>query len=272
MQAMEIKKELEKLNIYDAQSLQKNCFCYHRAYDFIYEVIGGIPSGTDLTVIINTIVNELYLRVCWMCLVPSQYKDLMWYRKYVRTAIYGDDNLINVDQFFISYFNAILISQYLSQYAITLTPASKSGEFAESADLKQCTFLKNATGEFHSLFVPHMEYDALIEIINWIRPIKGISDDQLCEDNCNSMLMNLFFYGRARFNEVRDRILAIKPSYKLLVFTYLEQEFLQHGIMADPNNDYGFTKTQRFVPVLEHNIFPDEFNYGSTNSNANLSN
>lgn len=252
--------------------IAKNCFCYHRAYDFIYEVIGGIPSGTDLTVIINTIVNELYLRVCWMCLVPSQYKDLMWYRKYVRTAIYGDDNLINVDQFFISYFNAILISQYLSQYAITLTPASKSGEFAESADLKQCTFLKNATGEFHSLFVPHMEYDALIEIINWIRPIKGISDDQLCEDNCNSMLMNLFFYGRARFNEVRDKILAIKPSYKLLVFTYLEQEFLQHGIMADPNNDYGFTKTQRFVPVLEHNIFPDEFNYGSTNSNANLSN
>lgn len=234
--------------------------CHHRNRKFIYQTIGGMPSGWDGTVNINTLANEVYLRVCWMLLVPRHYRDLINYKRFVRSAIYGDDNFLSVDQNFISFYNGMTISKILLQYGIVLTPATKSGEFTQqSIPLVDCTFLKNSTGLFHGKFVPLMEMDALLESINWIRPIPEVSNDQLCEDSCNMVLMNLFFYGSTIYNHIRDKILAYKPNYKLLSFHFLTAEFLQHGIVTDPNNSFGFTKNNNKSPFTKPLDLDEEF-------------
>jgi len=234
------------------------CFCHHRNEYFIYETIGGMPSGWDGTVNINTLVNEMYLRVCWMLLVPLHYRDLTHYRRFVRTAIYGDDNALTVDNHFISIFNGAAIARTLLPFGIVLTPATKQGGFeADSIDLMECTFLKNSTGIFEGKYVPLMEIDALLESINWIRPSSEFTNDQLCNENCNMVLMSLFFYGPVIFNSIRDKILSYKPKYTLLSFYHLRAEFLQEGIVTDPMNSYGFTKNNNHSPFAHQSQLED---------------
>jgi hypothetical protein len=195
-----------------------------------------------------------------MLLVPPQYKDLIHYKRFVRSAIYGDDNMLSVDMHFISFYNGKTISLILLDFGITLTPATKSGSFTGlSTPIFECTFLKNSTGILDSKYVPLMDMDALLESLNWIRPIPEVSNDQLCEDTCNMVLMNLMFYGEEVFSRIRNKILVLRPHYKLLSFHFLKAEFFQYGIVTDPMNSFGFTKNSYPSAFIEQSVLDDEY-------------
>jgi hypothetical protein len=237
--------------------ISETTFGLHRLADLIYEVINGMPSGFDGTANFNSCVNEIYLRVCWMILVPVHFRDLTHYKRFVRSIVYGDDNGITVDQRFISVFNGINIQKVMADINITYTPASKSGEFSISKPLLEMSFLKNTTGILNGFYVPLFERAALLETINWIR--KCDDHEKACEDNCNSVLRNLFFYGRDEYNLIRTAIQRQKPKYILLEFRFLLEEFLQHGSVYDPLNDYGFSRSTRPTTGLERPSLDAEF-------------
>jgi len=96
-----------------------------------------------------------------------------------------------------------------------------------------------------------MEMDALLDTLNWIRPKADITNAQLCNDNCNMVLMNLFFYGQYQFELIRNKILALQPAYSLLTFHFLNAEFLQEGILTDPINNFGFTRNSNQTPFTK---------------------
>jgi hypothetical protein len=220
----------------------------HLFHTWFYTVAKSLPSGIDLTVVINNLVNECGMRIAWTRLVPSPYNSFYYYRRYVRTSMYGDDNIVSVDRFFLTYFNQLTVTKFFSQYNITYTNADKTESSTEYAPLEELSFLKCKTNKLFGFYVPIMDEEANLETLNWITKCKEYTPHTLCENNCNSVLRNCFFSGAAYFNKIRNMILSVQPSYNLLTFTFLRNDFLSTGKISDEFNEFGFTKSASFRP------------------------
>jgi hypothetical protein len=95
-----------------------------------------------------------------------------------------------------------------------------------------------------------MEPDDNLETLNWITKSKDQTVDELCEANCNSVLRNCFFSGKPYFEMIRNKIIEAKPSYNLLTFYHLYQDFTQTGQLTDEFNEFGFTRsTTARIPI-----------------------
>nr|UZN89637.1 polyprotein 1 [Cassava Congo sequivirus] len=133
---------------------------YALAGSIMYRVTGGIPSGFPLTVIVNSLVNEFFLRFSFKRLVRlSLYReasiialveervrylkdflqddDALILQKArqivtqpmvsksvmddsVTIAVYGDDNLVSVHEKYASIFNLCTISSFLANFGVVL--------------------------------------------------------------------------------------------------------------------------------------------------------
>lgn len=216
---------------------------------FIYCTRGGVQSGSPLTVVINTIVGECYLRIAFMKLMPEGMNSLYYYRRYIRTKIYGDDNVVSVPLDYIEFYNAKTVGDFLRPYKIYYGAAIKGTEQVAFKKITETSFLKNAIGKMHGFYVPLMEKSACLETINWIRQC----NDELgaCEDNINSVLRALYFYGRQEFDTWREKILKAEGRFNLLSFRELDAEFREYGVIASWGNDYGFTKQTAVKPEIQ---------------------
>jgi hypothetical protein len=211
---------------------------------YVFMLNGGVSSGLDLTVVINTICNEIYFRIAWQALVPAKFKDLMYYRENVASAIYGDDAMFAVKDEFLQYFNLVTISKYFEQFGVTLTRADdKLGVLQEYVPVENFTFLKCAIGVHHFKYVPIYSELLCVEIILWIR--KCPDEKKACMDNCNSALRMLFFHGRKIFDKWRNRILAYEPSFQLVSYDYLDENFLNYGHLNTADNDFGYSRSEK---------------------------
>lgn len=207
---------------------------------FILEIAGCMPSGWFLTFVMNSLVNAVLMRICWIALVSKPFNDLKYFRDYVREKYAGDDNLMAVaDQFLIEY-NAISISEFLKEYDQIYTPALKTGNIVAYQKLVDCSFLKTKTSILYSRYVPIFDYEQCLETSNWIRK----TDDpfKATEDNCNDVLRNIFFYGQDTFEKVRGKMLEASSGMNLISYHSLRDAFLQYGSIPDPHGSYSFSK------------------------------
>ena len=208
-----------------------------------YQINGCMPSGWYLTFVVNSLVNAVLMRLCWLETVPAPLNDLVYYRRYVREKYAGDDNFLTVADPFLPYFNACSIRDYLLKYDQVYTPASKMGEIVPYKNFTECIFLKNTTGKLYEKYVPLFNIEANLETLNWIRKNNTISADDLCEANCNDVLRRFFFYGKDAFMRIRSKILLAKPHYNLVNFYSLSETFLEIGKITDPSGIFKYTKT-----------------------------
>lgn len=215
---------------------------YHVFEKWIYGTTHSLPSGIDVTSIVNTLVNEINMRVAWMSVMPIEKRSLFNYRKMVRTSIYGDDNMVTVRGDCLEQFNSFILRDFFKEYNITYTAAVKHEELKKYEPLLDLSFLKQKTGMLGPYYVPLMSDEDNFETINWIRQHEFSTPDELTEANCNDVLRNLFFHGRDRFNELRNHILELKPKYLLIDYASLFTEFMGMGTLSDPLNQFGFTR------------------------------
>jgi len=79
------------------------CIGYDTAFPVVnvngdlVEFFGTNPSGHPLTVIVNSIVNSLYMRYAY-CLINPQGKNCRHFKKNVNLMTYGDDNAMGVSR------------------------------------------------------------------------------------------------------------------------------------------------------------------------------
>lgn len=215
----------------------------HAFENWVYSVDHSLPSGIDMTVVINNLVNECGMRIAWTRLVKQPYNSFYYYRKYVRTSLYGDDNIVSVSRLFVEQFNQLSVTNFFKNYNITYTNADKTESSQAYSPLEELTFLKCATGMLEGYYVPIMDESSNLETLNWITRTKDFTADQLCENNCNSVLRNCFFSGRIYFDKIRSSILSVKPSYNLLTYNFLLHDFLSTGKLTDDFNEFGYTKS-----------------------------
>jgi hypothetical protein len=115
-------------------------------YDFfgtLVQFFGSNPSGHPLTVVINSLVNSLYMRYVYYKIARD---DSWWhipdFDRVVSLMTYGDDNIMTVKKGYDSY-NHTRIAQEFDLVGITYTMADKGAASVPFINLQDASFLKH---------------------------------------------------------------------------------------------------------------------------------
>nr|QQL13867.1 polyprotein [Bean pod mottle virus] len=112
----------------------------------VWRVECGIPSGFPLTVICNSIFNEMLIRYSYEKLLrqakaPSMF--LQSFKNFISLCVYGDDNLISVHEYVKPYFSGSKLKSFLASHNITITDGiDKTSATLQFRKLSECDFLK----------------------------------------------------------------------------------------------------------------------------------
>jgi hypothetical protein len=192
---------------------------------------GSNPSGQILTVILNCIVNSLYMRYAW----KTSGNNVREFRKFVRLLTYGDDNVIGINPEFKDVFNHCVIQAELAKIGVIYTMADKEAESVPFLHASQISFLKRSWvfNPDVGSYVARLEHDSIAKSLLMHLPSKTVCDQKLACDSMYCALLEYFNYGREKFEEKRTQFQAVIvkreleayattfPSYDELVGKYL---------------------------------------------------
>lgn len=166
----------------------------------LVQFFGSNPSGHPLTVIINSLVNSLYVRYSYMSLNPK--KECYSFQDNVRLFTYGDDNIMGVSPD-VPWFNHTTLSQALSWLDIKYTMPDKETESVPYIHIKDATFLRRSWrwDEDVGALVCPLEHDSIEKMLMvWTRS-KSIVEEQQCIATVASANMEYFWYGKQIYEE-----------------------------------------------------------------------
>jgi len=220
---------------------------YNIAYDHIFKLQCGSPSGAFNTVIINSLCNMMYMRCAWIGIMKEKNMRLASassFKKYVNMFVYGDDIIASVKEEVIGIFNNQTISDYLAQFRVKYTDITKGESMRKYCTIEEATFLKCGFRHFTEtsvksgfwICVPNMQ--DVLDTTNWVRVPKGVRKEANIEDillkgardNCVDALRKSWFHGRNTFEEFQNKIRVFwrnHPSYRPTYFSFegLQREY-----------------------------------------------
>jgi hypothetical protein len=175
---------------------------------------GSNPSGHPLTVIINSIVNALYLRYCYIVL--SEKRECRSFKTYVNLLTYGDDNVMGVCRS-IPWFNHTAIVGALKTIGVEYTMADKESVSVPYININDVSFLKR-TWRFDAevgAFVCPLEEQSIHKMLCVNIPSKTISAEAQMLSVMNSAVREWFYYGRERFEVEREFLNNVCVKFEL---------------------------------------------------------
>jgi hypothetical protein len=220
---------------------------YNIAYDHIFKLQCGSPSGAFNTVIINSMCNMMYMRCAWIGIMKEKNMRLASassFKKYVNMYVYGDDIIASVKEEVIGIFNNQTISDYLARFRVKYTDITKGDSMRKYCTIEEATFLKCGFRHFTEtsvkagfwICVPNMQ--DVLDTTNWVRVPKGVRKEANIEDillkgardNCVDALRKSWFHGRNTFEEFQNKIRVFwrnHPSYRPTYFSFegLQREY-----------------------------------------------
>lgn len=167
----------------------------------LLEFFGTNPSGHPLTVIINSIVNSLYMRYAF-CILNPESEECTEFKRLVHLLTYGDDNTMGVDPS-INWFNHTAIQQALAQIGVEYTMADKEAISRPYISIDECSFLKR-TWRFEEelgLYTCPLEEASIHRSLTTWLPSKTIDKYKQMVDVVTSANNEYFFYGKEVFTK-----------------------------------------------------------------------
>jgi DNA-binding cell septation regulator SpoVG len=207
-------------NYTDEQLKVIKCIAYDTAFplvDFngdLVQFYGSNPSGHPLTVIINSLVNSLYMRYCYYILNPK--KECATFKTNVNLLTYGDDNIMGVNSK-INWFNHTTISRTLDSIGITYTMADKESESVPYICIDEATFLKRSWRFDHSVdnYLAPLELDSIEKMLTvWTRS-RSVTESEQIMSVISSACREYFFYGKEIFETKRNMFQDIINRHNL---------------------------------------------------------
>nr|WPR17488.1 MAG: non-structural polyprotein [Pseudoscorpian dicistrovirus 3] len=119
----------------------------HISGDVFYQWTHSQPSGCPITTILNCGYHSISARYVFLVVALTEkpeMADLSYYDKYVRHLNYGDDDLWNISDHIVGWFNQLTISAAYRTFGMEYTDEAKTGEMVESRLLSEVVFLKRA--------------------------------------------------------------------------------------------------------------------------------
>jgi hypothetical protein len=160
---------------------------------------GSNPSGHPLTVIINSLVNSLYMRYCFTEITG---KDPTEFKNFVNLMTYGDDNIMNVSEQ-IPSFNHTSIQLKLREVGVGYTMADKNAPSIPYINISECSFLKRTwryDDDFGGYVAP-LDHDSIEKMLMVWNRSKTISEQEQCIAVVSSAVMEYAYYGRMVFED-----------------------------------------------------------------------
>lgn len=185
-------------------------------FDFNSDLVmpnGGNPSGHSLTVIINSIMNSLYMRYVFYSVLPH----LVKFQSHVNLLTYGDDNMMSVARAIRDTFNQNTISAELSKIGIVYTDAHKSQIFDDFISFDKVTFLKRSfvfREEFGQYMAP-IEMDSIMKSLLYHIPSKaeGVLVEHQIAQTLVSASDEIFLHGEDVFLELQPKLEELASNY-----------------------------------------------------------
>jgi len=204
----------------------------------LVEFYGSNPSGHPLTVIINSIVNSLYMRYVYAKLNPRA--TAADFRQNVSLMTYGDDNIMSVNPN-IDWYDHSQIAHAFDTMGITYTMADKEAISIPFINISDASFLKRSwrfDGEMDA-YMPPLDHDSIEKsLMVWTRS-KAISREEQTIEIVSSAVREYFFYGKEVFSYkslmLRKALKKIGIDEWILPSTFpsweeLKNEFLTHSL------------------------------------------
>lgn len=169
----------------------------------LVEFFGTNPSGHPLTVIINSLVNSLYMRIAYYLCNP--HKECYSFKQNVRLFTYGDDNIMGVSKK-APWFNHTAIQKLLETIGVDYTMADKETESIPYIDIKDCSFLKRKwqfCEELQTWLCPLDEKSIIKSLTKWV-PSKTLGEHAQMVAIISSANSEYFFHGKEIF-ELRHK-------------------------------------------------------------------
>lgn len=183
----------------------------------ILEFYGTNPSGHPLTVVINSLVNSLYMRYAYCEIVGEGKCDD--FQKHVRLFTYGDDNIMGVSRDV--DFSHTKIQSALAKIGVTYTMAEKEAATVPFINIDDTQFLKRKwrfENELGMYTCPLDEESIRKSLTVWV-PSQTISPYQQMVDVISSANSEYFFYGKEMFEKHHaffKQILTLDPYCKFV--------------------------------------------------------
>lgn len=180
------------------------CEVAYPLIDFFGDLIqffGGNPSGHSLTVIINCIVNSLYMRYMFHVITHMEPEE---FKKFVALMTYGDDNGLGVSEK-LPEFNHTTISKTLATYGVEYTMADKESESVPYIHINDATFLKRSWryDEDVGAELCPLDHDSIEKMLMVNVRSRSIPHEAQCCAILDSAIREYFFYGKKVFEEKR---------------------------------------------------------------------
>lgn len=172
----------------------------------LVQLYGSNPSGHNLTVYINSIVNSLISR----CAFFSIYPDCRDFRSAVAMMTYGDDDIGSVAGGY-EGFNCVTKSDFINYIGMKYTPPDKSGEHVPYMEMSSVDFLKRK-----SIFNMHLNrYIGALDTASIYKSLhvrmrsSEISDEAWAGAVVDGALREFFAHGEQNYETFRLQMVQV---------------------------------------------------------------
>ena len=162
---------------------------------------GSNPSGHPLTVIINSIVNSIYVRYAY----KMSSGNLALFKKQIALMTYGDDNIMGIDAE-VDFFDHTVLQSQLAKVGVVYTMADKEAASVPFLDISDTSFLKRRwvlDPDFGS-HVAQLEEESIVKRLLWHEPSEDVCPEVQNLDAMEGALREWAFYGRETFEQKKE--------------------------------------------------------------------
>lgn len=170
-------------------------------YDYfgtLVQFFGSNPSGHPMTVIVNSMVNSLYMRYTYYSIA----KIKGWWRTPLFSVVvalmtYGDDNIMTVLEGY-DDFNHTAIAAEFAKVGITYTMADKDAESVPFVNLSDASFLKHFAvwDEELGLYRSPVEDGSIAKMLHTHARSQVLSVEQSSAEAIQNVALKYFECGR----------------------------------------------------------------------------
>ncbi len=187
----------------------------------LLQFYGSNPSGNNITVVINCIVNVLNLRCAYYALRPAS-SDVP-FRKSCSLITYGDDFKASVREG-CEWFNHIAVANFLKPYGQILTMPDKKSDPIPFMKDEDVDFLKrkNVYNEDLGLLMGALDEDSIFKSLHAVLRSKVLTNNEQCACNIDGALREWFCHGRETYerrrlqmNEIASRAALTHMCFEL---------------------------------------------------------
>jgi hypothetical protein len=181
------------------------------------QLFGSNPSGQNLTVYTNSVVNSLYHRCAYYTVYKN--KDVPPFNEVMSLMTYGDDCKGSVK---VGYdeFNHTSIANALRVAGVEYTMADKTSESVPFISNCDASFLKrNAVwnDEIQMWFGP-LEEDSIMKSLHSVLRSKVLSPEELAACNMDGALREYFYHGKEIYEDRRAKMQRVASKVGLTPF------------------------------------------------------